>query len=158
MNAARRTIVCLGALGFAMCGCTDSDFKYQHAKVHGKVTYKGKPVPFGSVVFIPTETPKDGPLQPASGSISPDGTYELESQSTSGAILGEHKVVVIAIQGAKQTQHPESSKIADAPPAPAKGSKDVQFNSVIPKKYSDPSTTTLTRRVEPGENTIDIEL
>jgi hypothetical protein len=109
-------------------------------------------------MFIPVDPPKEGLMQPASGSINPDGTYELASQSTPGAILGEHTVLVIAVDGGKPAEPQAPSKDGDKPPTPTKGSKDVQFKSAIPKKYSDPSTTTLKRKVVPGDNTIDIEL
>jgi hypothetical protein len=159
MGAARRAILFLGIAGFAaMVGC-DSEIKYEHAKVHGKVTYKGKPVTFGSVLFMPVEAPKEGIIQPASGTISPEGTYELTSQSTAGAILGEHKVVVIAVEGGKLAPPTAATKEGLQAPTPAvKGSKELQLKSAVPKKYADPSTTTLTRKVVAGDNAIDIEL
>jgi hypothetical protein len=157
MNAARRVILFLVLAVLLQGGC-DSGIRYEHAKVHGKVTYQGRPVTFGSVMFIPVNPPKEGLMQPASGSINPDGTYELASQSTSGAILGEHTVLVIAVDGGKSAEPRSSSKEGDKPPMPANGSKTVQFKSAIPKKYSDPSTTTLKRKVTPGDNTIDIDL
>jgi hypothetical protein len=159
MGAVRRAIVFLGIAGFAaLVGC-DSEIKYEHAKVHGKVTYKGKPVTFGSVLFMPVEAPKEGIIQPASGTISPDGNYELTSQSTAGAILGEHKVVVIAVEGGKLAPPSGAAKEGLQAPTPAvKGSKELQLRSAVPKKYADPSTTTLTRKVVAGDNAIDIEL
>ena len=157
MNAARRALLFLASLGLALGGC-GSGIHYEHAKVHGKVTYQGKPVTFGSVLFIPVEPPKEGFMQPASGSINPDGTYELASQSDSGAILGEHTVLVIAVDGGKPAEPKAASKDGVTPPAPAKGTREVQFKSAIPKKYSDPSTSTLKRKVTPGDNQIDIEL
>ena len=159
MSAARRAILFLGIVGFAAVGGCNSEIKYEHAKVHGKVTYQGKPVTFGSVLFMPVETPKEGIIQPASGSINSDGTYELTSQSASGAILGEHKVVVIAVEGGKIAPRPATAKDGvQAPVAAIKGSKELDFKSVIPKKYSDPTTTNLTRKVVAGDNAIDIEL
>jgi hypothetical protein len=155
MNAARRAMMALAMAGFTLGGC-DSKPHYEHAKVHGKVTYQGKPVPLGSVLFVPVEPPKEGSMQPASGSINPDGTYELKSEEDAGAILGEHKVVVIAVDGGKPAPAPDATKPADSSPAPS--AKSVQFKSLVPKKYSDPSTTPLTRKVVAGDNTIDLEL
>jgi hypothetical protein len=157
MNTARRAILFLGMLGSAIGGCS-REIQHEHARVHGKVSYQGKPVTFGSVLFIPVETPKEGLMESASGSINSDGNYELASQSTPGAILGAHKVLVIAVAGPNQAQRPESSKSNGPAPVATKGSKEVQLKSAIPKKYADPSTTTLTFKVEPGENEIDIEL
>ena len=141
---------------FALVGC-DSRIQYEHAKVHGKVTYNGKPVTFGSVLFVPVEPPKDGMMQPASGAISADGMYELKSEADVGAILGEHKVVVIAVDGGKAMEPAEAAK-DNAAPTPSKSTGSVQFKSAVPKKYSDPSTTTLTRKIVAGDNTVDLEL
>ena len=159
MNAARRasSFSLLGLVMLALGGC-DSGVHHEHARVHGKVTYQGKPVTFGSVLFMPVEAPKEGSIQPASGSINPDGTYELVSQSEAGAILGEHTVLIIAVDGGKPAELQASSKGDDKPPMPVKGSKAVQFKSAIPKKYSDPSTTTLKRKVTSGDNKIDFDL
>src|SRR5438128_2436094 len=96
MCTARRAMMGLALAGLTLGGC-DSRPHYEHALVHGKVTYQGKPVPLGSVLFVPVEPPKDGLMQPASGTINPDGTYELKSEEDPGAILGEHKVVVVAV-------------------------------------------------------------
>jgi hypothetical protein len=160
MSGARRVILFLGIGGFtAFCGCSDSGIKYEHAKVHGKVSYQGKPLTFGTVLFMPVEPPKDGPLQPASGPINPDGTYDLTSQSSPGAILGEHKVAVIAVDGGQLALAPAAAKDGiPAPVAATKGSKELQLKSTIPKKYSDPMSTPLKRKVVAGDNAIDIEL
>ncbi len=140
-------------------GC-DSRPKYEHATVRGKVTFDGKPVKYGSVLFVPVETPQDGAVRPASGSIAPDGTYELKSEADAGAILGDHKVVVIAVDGGKI----EAGSAGNAAPAPAPGPSDGmrkaagRFKSLIPQKYSDPAKSPLIKKVESGINTIDIEL
>jgi hypothetical protein len=160
MSGARRVILFLGIGAFAaLSGCSDSEIKYEHANVHGKVSYQGKPLTFGTVLFMPVEAPKEGPIQPASGPINPDGTYELKSQSSPGAVLGEHKVVVIAVDGGQLALAPAAAKDGiQAPVAPTKGSKELQLKSTVPKKYSDPMSTPLTRKVVAGENAIDIEL
>ncbi|AGA24545.1 hypothetical protein [Singulisphaera acidiphila] len=156
MDAARRVIMALtlAMAGFTLGGC-DSRLHYEHAKVHGTVTYHGKPLPLGSVLFVPVEPPKDGLMQPASGTINSDGTYELKSEADAGAILGEHKVVVIAIDGGQPAAAPDPAKAADASPAPAKMAR---LKSLIPNKYSDPATTPLTQKVVAGDNTINIEV
>ena len=160
MTGARRAILVLGIGVFAtLSGCGDSEIQYEHAKVHGKVTYQGKPLTFGTVLFMPVETPKDGTIQPASGPINPDGTYELTSRSAPGAVVGEHKVAVIAVEGGQLALAPAAAKDGvQAPVAATKGSKELQLKSAIPKKYSDPMSTPLTRKVVAGDNTIDIEL
>ncbi len=156
VKAEQRVPLSLVMVIFLLGGC-ESKTHYEHATVRGKVTYNGKPVTFGQVLFVPVEPPKDGLAQPASGSINADGTYELKSEADAGAVLGEHKVLVISVIGDKPAETPEAPK-ADAAPTPSKTSSAVAFKSSIPKKYSDPGATPLTRKVVPGANTIDLEL
>ena len=72
--------------------------------------------------------------------------------------VGEHKVLVISVLGDKPDDTPEAPKPADAAPSPSKTSKTVAFKSSIPKKYSEPGASPLTRKVVSGANTIDLEL
>lgn len=159
-NVSRHAMMVLALAGFSLGGC-GSGISYEHAKVHGKVTYQGKPVPLGSVLFVPVEPPKDGAMQPASGAIQPDGSYELKSQEDAGAILGEHKIVVVAIEGgppAPDTPKKNAKEAKDAEAGPAPTAKSVKFKMLVPKKYSDPATTPLTRKVVAGDNVIDLEI
>lgn len=157
MHAARPLMIALSAAALAATGC-DSKISYEHATVHGKVTYNGKPVPMGQVMFLPVAAPEDGLLQPATGSIGADGTYALKSEADAGAVVGEHKVAVIAVDGGK----PVEPTVEATSPAPAGGpggrGKSPVFKTLVPKKYSDPATTPLTRKVNSGDNTIDLEL
>lgn len=143
-----KAALALAVACLALGGC-EAEKKYPHAAVHGKVTYKGKPLTFGSVVFFPTKAPEDGVLMPASGDIKPDGTYELKSQSDDGALLGEHKVVVYAVESSQ----PAASKEGDAPKADQGPKK-----SLLPRKYSAPDTTPLVRTVKEGDNPIDLDI
>ena len=152
MKIVPRVVAVVALVAGATAGC-DSKIHYEHAKVHGKVAYNGKPVTFGSVLFVPVDPPKDGVMQPASGSIGSDGAYELKSEGAAGAILGEHKVVVIAVQGDKPAGDADG-----AAPAPAKSANKARFKSAVPAKYADPASTPLTRKVAAGDNTVDLEL
>lgn len=113
------------------------------APVKGKVTYKGKPVPNGTVNFNPVDTGKPS----ASGKIQPDGTYTLETyvgtRPSPGAIIGAHKVVIVAMQD-QEGLLPEQ-RAALPPP-------------IVPSKYTHPNTTDLTAQVENKENVIEIDL
>ena len=56
----------------------------------GKVTYQGKSLTSGSVIFEP-----EGAGREAHGTIQPDGTFTLTSYTTDdGAVLGLHRVAV----------------------------------------------------------------
>src|SRR5262245_45401784 len=113
------------------------------AIVKGKVTYKGKPVPSGTVNFNPV----DGNKPSASGKIQPDGSYTLETflgnRPSLGAVIGQHTVVIVAMQD-QEGILPEQ-RAALPPP-------------IVPSKYTHPNTTDLTAEVEKKENVIDFDL
>jgi hypothetical protein len=157
MNATRRALWALAALGLppALAGCGETH--YEHARVHGTVTYDGKPMTKGSVLFVPVQTPPDGTLLPASGEIQPDGTYELLSAGEPGAVLGEHKVVIIAFEGGQKETETDLIK-GPAPATPTSKKASSRLKALVPAKYTKPETTPLTRKVEPGENAINIEV
>src|SRR5690242_9684854 len=106
------------------------------APVRGRVTYKGRPVPNGTVAFIP-----DGGTA-ATGEIGPDGAYTLTTfRKGDGAVLGAHKVVITALDAGKE------GETADTLPAP-----------LIPVKYMNLTTTDLRAEVQDHENTINFDL
>lgn len=108
------------------------------ASVHGKVTYKGQPVPRGTVTFIP-----DGGTA-ATGEIGSDGSYTLTTfRKGDGAIPGTHKVVITAMQD--RSSQPLEAWSPLAPP-------------IIPTKYMNLSTTDLRAEVKEGENVCDFVL
>ncbi len=116
-------------------GCNGSDL----AIVKGKVTLEGKPVPNGTVNFIPDDA---GPS--ASGEIKPDGTYQLTTNKPGdGAKIGSYKVMVIAMEDQTGKLPEEKS------PLPA---------AIVPLKYTALSTTDLKATVEKKENIIDFDL
>jgi len=130
-------VVAVGVIG----GCGGSSQGL--AVVKGKVTYKGKPVPNGTVNFNPV----DGNKPSASGKIQPDGSYAMEtylgSRPSPGAVIGSHKVIIVAMQD-QEGILPEQ-RAALPPP-------------IVPSKYTHPNTTDLTAEVEKKENVIDFDL
>lgn len=128
------------------------------SKVHGKVTYQGKPVTNGNVLFLPKDAPKDAPPNPASGPIKPDGTYELTTfEPGDGAAVGEHRVAVIAIDGGSAAESMAYDGKAITPKGKSAGPK-ITMKSLVPAKYQTPDTSPLTKKVVAGDNTIDLEL
>src|SRR6188508_2469400 len=113
------------------------------AKVKGTIKYNGKPVPNGTVNFMPD----DGNKPSASGEIQPDGTYTLMtaqgSSNHEGAVIGKHKVIIVAMQD-MASRLPEE-RIALPPP-------------IVPVKYTSPATSDLKAQVEDKENMIDFDL
>ena len=78
--------------------------------VKGKVSFKGKPLTNGSIVFEPTDAGKD-----AYGKIQPDGTFELTTyKEKDGAVVGSHRVYVTGLSKSVipvKFMHASSSKV-----------------------------------------------
>src|SRR5262245_21976609 len=108
------------------------------AVVQGKVTFRGKPVPNGTILFHPASGPT------AQGEIRPDGTYRLTTfREGDGAVLGKHKVVIVAMQDTGGRLPEERTPL----PPP-----------IIPEKYTSIGTSDLRADVKEGENTLDFDL
>jgi hypothetical protein len=139
---ARQYALFLGLLGTALIGgCSGGSGDL--AVVEGKVTYNGKPVPNGTVNFLPA----NGDKPSATGEIQPDGSYSLQtylgSRPSEGAVIGKHKVVVVAMQDMSNRLPEERSPL----PPP-----------IVPVKYTSPATSDLEVQVESKKNTIDLDL
>ena len=113
-------VCCLTASG---CGSSQ-----ELAPVRGKVTYNGKPLSTGVVMFQPPSGP------PARGRIQSDGTFELEMLGEgTGAPLGTNRVRV-------SSREP----LADTSTETGLG------RLLIPKRYADFATSGLTVEVAAG--------
>lgn len=110
------------------------------AEVSGVVTIDGKPLPRGTIQFVPDES-KGTAGATAVGTIGPQGRYRLQTAGVDGAIVGFHKVGVYALE-----KEPEDER---APPPPP----------LIPPKYFNADTSGLRAEVKAGEdNEIDFPL
>jgi hypothetical protein len=108
------------------------------APVSGKVTFKGKAIPNGTVMFVPSEGPA------ATGEISSDGSYRLTTYTTGdGAVLGKHKVSITAL-----------ADMGDALPE----QRSPTPPSLLPNKYLSHETSGLTAEVVKGNNEVNFEL
>ena len=135
MRYAAHALAALGLIAAAGCG---SD-RVKTAPVRGVVKFNGRPVTTGTVTFVPT-----APGPSATGDIQPDGTYRLTTFSAGdGAVLGAHKVVVVAMEDMKDRLPEQRSPL----PPP-----------VVPNKYTSLATTDLTAEVKDGDNTVPLEL
>jgi hypothetical protein len=112
--------------------------------VDGQVTYQGKPLDNGSVVFSPAATVVDTPARPATAQLAPDGTYRLSSfRRDDGVMPGEYRVTVVSYI---------------SPPSPEQQRAAVWR---IPARYGDPAKSGLTCTVPAdahGAITYNIEL
>lgn len=134
-------------LGLAGCGADP------RGTVSGTVTYKDKPLPGGTVVFVAEN------LKQERVPINADGTY-----SSSNIPLGEKVKVGVepAPKGAKNMM-PKGQK---PPTMPEGGPKDVYGGGAsdgkeyrdIPQVLRDPATSKIVTKVERGEQKFDIPL
>jgi hypothetical protein len=128
--------VAIGLLTLAVAGCQS------RGDVAGKVTYKGKPLVYGTVLFVGSDR---GSVQ---GIIQSDGTY-----SAPGLAIGEAQVAVSSpnpkIIGSMATWKDPKKK-----PKPL----EVPGWFEIPARYADSITSNLTITVKGGSNTFDIDL
>ncbi len=71
------------------CGSNAGPYAGKTVPVKGKVTYKGKPLTQGEILFEPDSG------REANGNIQPDGTFELSTfKAGDGAVPGKHRVAV----------------------------------------------------------------
>lgn len=109
MPALRKGLVCLMLMSI---GCSGSDSIPGLVPVSGEVTFKGEPVPEGSVSFINV---KDKSV--FSGAIV-NGKYALAaSPSSPGAAPGEYRV---SVKGPAGTMDESGKPVRPANPLPAR--------------------------------------
>jgi len=137
------------------CGGDDSGLGRRY-KVSGKVTYKGEPVPKGTVNFLPTKPPPpEG--RAATGEIK-DGYYSLSTTGNNdGALSGDYNVAIVAVDVDL------SSQLAKTQGKPRVGSKDYQdavksSKNLVPTKYGLGETSGLKATVDTSAKTIDFDL
>ncbi len=109
--------------------------------VSGKVTYKDKPVVFGTVLI----QGRDGLRQ---GNIAPDGTYSVRDVAT-----GEARVAVNSPNPKGIQLYPNKNPQYKQEPYP-----DVPGWFALPKHYEAVESSGLTYTIKGGSNTINIEL
>jgi hypothetical protein len=141
----RNTVNCFRAasllgltVAIAGCGCAS---QVPTHKVSGQVTFKGKPLTTGVVVFHHA----DDRMPMAKGDIQSDGSFALSTyRPGDGAAAGSYQVTVHAFTPG----HGVEGQDADyRPPQP-----------IVPVKYTRIDQTTLTATVEPRENVINLDV
>jgi len=103
--------------------------------VQGTVTFEGKPLERGVVLF----SPSDQTLTAARATIQPDGTYQLT------AVPGEYKVVVNLFTETDGDLNPDDPDYQEP-------------KSLLPANYSSLMRTPLKFTVSDETNNIDLEL
>jgi hypothetical protein len=127
-----------GLFAVSLLGCEKSGPKM--VPVEGKVTYKGKPVPRGSVSFFANNKKGNQSMEVPIGTIE-DGTYHVITRITEGMTPGWYNV---AVNAAKQIDP-----------------KNPYFTEwLVPEKYSNPKTSKLELQIveNPAPGAYDINL
>jgi hypothetical protein len=140
-------------LFLAVCaGCSSSS----QGTISGKVTYHGKPVPAGTVVFVP---------QVQGGSFAApirDGQYKLENCPVGPAkiAVSSKQAITAPMKGmmSKTKPPPEiEEKLGRGAPAEGASSNNAPTAS-IPPRYQDPEKSGLSYTVKSGSQVHDIDI
>jgi hypothetical protein len=133
-------IVALGLAWSAGCG----DASPEHAVVHGRVTYRGKPIEQGKIVFHPLAP---STARPAGGEII-NGQYAIREN---GPVIGKHRV---EIQAYRKT----GRKVPDLRGDVSVPNRPLVDETVpmLPASFNVESS--LTADIANSDNTVDFEL
>lgn len=128
--------ICMIAIMLPGCGGRDL------ATVTGKVTYNGKPLQFGTVIFEPDSG------QYATGPIQADGTFQLKTRGEGeGVPVGRNKVRFVCFSN----QDPNAKSTATNGGA-IQGEGLFVGIPLIPQKYLSSSTSGIVVDVKPDNN------
>ena len=139
-----RVVLAVGLLEDLALGCGRS--RLDTIPVSGKVTYKGNPLPWGGVTFMPKNRTE---CRPAMADIKSDGSYEVATlEYDLGLMAGEYTISVYA------------PKTPLFEPNEAQKAAAALVTLPTPKRYANPETSGLTVIISPddGPRTFDIDL
>ncbi|MFH1302886.1 MAG: hypothetical protein ABIK07_17630 [Planctomycetota bacterium] len=126
-----------------LTGCFGGSAEHiERAAVSGTVTFDGKPLPEGSIQFVPDVDSTGKPVRgKAVQALISDGKYTLEADQ--GPTVGPNKILINATQ--------KTGKFQDFD-----GKKTEILKQYIPEKFN--SDSTLKFDVKAGPNTADFSL
>ena len=143
----------------AIAGCSDVGIPGLYP-VGGRVTYEGKPVNGATISFVGRGTER-----PATAISKGDGTYDLYTLDSRGAMPGNYNVVVTKIEAPpdwanKVSGFDAAGKDLSMEQSAANVGKPIpQSKQILPAKYGNQSTTPLIFEVKNSvENVIDLKL
>ena len=134
---ARKIRVGAVVLLLAVTGCAD-----RKSEVTGRVSYKGKPLVFGTITFAP----KGATAGPTSAEIRPDGTY-----SVLGLPPGPVQIGVFSPDPKIPRETKNGKELW-----PTAADRNAWFP--IPSQYNQPFSSGLDIVLTPGQNTHDVDL
>lgn len=140
----RRWILALAVALTLTSGCarTKERVKSWSGDVQGRVRLDGKPMPGGTITFLPDQSAGDE-IRPGVGRIDRDGTYRIGNSNTvepTGVRPGEYKVTVMRMRAV----------------GGGAGHPLAQLDS--PEIYTDLAKTPLRATVRAGRNQVDFDL
>lgn len=108
--------------------------------IRGTVTYNGKPLGEGEVLYNPVDTTG----RRAKAKIQSDGSFQLTTLETNdGAVPGEYQISVLAY-----APHPGEPTRTEASEQRDQIRERIKRGHIIPEKYTDPETSGLTDTVD----------
>lgn len=141
----RRFVV---VLCFITAGCGGPS-RPETVPVSGRVTYQGKPVPMGQIMFYPDQG------RPAVGTIDADGHYRLRTFAPdNGAIPGHYRVTIQAMR----TTGGGHAKSFDEELRRGGSSGPTKVEWLVPEEYSRLETTPLQTDVKRDSKIINFDL
>lgn len=127
-----------------------------HAKVSGKITYKGQPIKGGKMLFVTA----DGTGYPAT--INSDGTYSATDLPTGEMIITVETESLKKSKGTGGASEQRYTQMQGSMKAPADRAGGTPNNDElyvkIPVKYATSSTSTLTFTMKSGRNVVSFDL
>lgn len=141
----------------AIIGCSGGDGLDKRYAVSGKVTYKGAPVAYGQINFMPDKPEGRG----ATGQIK-DGEYSLTTlEPGDGAFPGSYSVTVDAKKADFSEAEAEAKKKGSTSafiPQDMVAKANAKAKNAVPDKYGVLSTSPLKAEVKTQSNTINFDL
>lgn len=138
-------------LPFAFLVCLAGGCGKGKGEVVGKVTYKDKPVVYGTIIVIASNN------RPHYGPIEKDGTFKI-----SGVVVGPAKVAVASPNPAEEYKQlkgmQKTEAAANSLKAPDPNVVKEWFRIPHEKQYLSPESSGLTLDVQKGENPFNIVL
>lgn len=154
-------------------------------RVSGLVTYKGEPVEFGDLLFVP-DSDKGNSGVPSMGRLGEDGRYTMSTQDAGdGVIAGYHKVGIRVLdpqpvsadgtalpdadtatgkemmearlkQRKAQSQRRRQNRASEDAPTVSFGGKVHRF--LAPQKLANPETSGIRVQIARGSNRVDFAI
>ncbi|MCC6510440.1 MAG: carboxypeptidase regulatory-like domain-containing protein [Pirellulaceae bacterium] len=128
--------------------------------VRGVVKYQGKPVDGATVSFVST-----GEGRPATAVTKPDGSYELYTLDSPGALPGSYSVIINKLDAGPEVAPADlgfdpvtGEDLSMKQSADNANKKAPKPKQLVPAKYAAQSTTPLKVEVKDSSNTIDLTL